>query len=90
MVEIKIDEEYCKGCGLCVMFCPQRVFERSEELNKKGVFPPRVVKGDRCVKCRLCELICPDFAIAVMEEDTHAQPTEPRGDQESVRVHSPV
>ncbi len=53
------------------MFCPQRVFERSEELNKRGVFPPKVVRGDECIECRLCELICPDFAIAVMDEDVN-------------------
>lgn len=69
MVEIEVDEELCKGCNLCIMFCPQDVFERAETLNKKGVFPPRVVRGDNCVKCRLCELICPDFAIAVLQEE---------------------
>ncbi|MBU7043129.1 MAG: ferredoxin family protein [Theionarchaea archaeon] len=68
MVKIEIDEDMCKGCGLCTLFCPQNVFERSDTLNKKGVFPPVVVREDRCVKCRLCELICPDFAIAVIEE----------------------
>ncbi len=68
MVKIEIDEDLCKGCGLCIMFCPQKVFERSEELNKKGVFPPTVVRADQCVECRLCELICPDFAIAVIDD----------------------
>lgn len=88
MVEIEIDEELCKGCGLCIMFCPQKVFEPSEELNKKGVFPPRVVEGDKCVKCRLCELICPDFSIAVLEEDKNGD--RAGRDQKSVRAQSTV
>ena len=25
MGKIVIDEEYCKGCGLCISFCPQKV-----------------------------------------------------------------
>lgn len=87
MVEIDIDEEMCKGCGLCIMFCPQKVFEPSEELNKKGVFPPRVVRGDMCVKCRLCELVCPDFAISLAkEEDTHGI----GGNKENIRAQSTV
>jgi 2-oxoglutarate ferredoxin oxidoreductase subunit delta len=86
MVEIEIDEELCKGCGLCVMFCPQKVFEPSETLNKKGVFPPRPVRIENCVKCRLCELICPDFAIAVLEEDKNGTGRN----KESVRAQSAV
>lgn len=86
MVEIKIDEDLCKGCGLCIMFCPQKVFERSEELNRKQVFPPKVVRGDKCTKCRLCELICPDFAIAVINEDANGAGRN----QERVRAQSTV
>ncbi|MBU6998375.1 MAG: 4Fe-4S binding protein [Theionarchaea archaeon] len=91
MTDIHVDEDLCKGCGLCVLFCPQKVFEPSEELNKKGVFPPKVVRGDQCVECRLCELICPDFAISVtkdeeLEEDTHGHGKS----QERVRAQSAV
>ena len=87
MTEFDIDEELCKGCGLCIMFCPQKVFERSEELNKKGVFPPKVVRGDQCVECRLCELICPDFAISITSEEDQNGPGR---DQERVRAESTV
>ena len=88
MVEIEIDEELCKGCGLCIMFCPQKVLEPSEELNRKGVFPPRVVDIDKCVKCHLCEFICPDFSISVLEEDKNGD--RPGRDKESVRAQNAV
>ncbi len=65
---IEVNEDYCKGCNLCIMFCPRKALEESEELNKKGVHPPVEVE-DRCVNCRLCELICPDFAITVTTDD---------------------
>ncbi|NIU62142.1 MAG: 4Fe-4S ferredoxin, partial [Pseudomonas stutzeri] len=35
----------------------------SEEFNRKGYHPPKVVKNGECVNCNLCEMICPDFAI---------------------------
>ena len=90
MVEIEVDEELCKGCNLCIKFCPQNVFEPAEELNKKGVFPPRVVRKERCVKCRLCELICPDFALAVIDEEEEEDKHGSGRNKESIRAQSTV
>ena len=87
MVTIGIDEDLCKGCGLCIMFCPQKVFEPSDTLNKKGVFPPRPVREDQCVECHLCELICPDFAVSIVKEE---DVNESGRNQERVRAHSTV
>ncbi|MFO7792955.1 MAG: 4Fe-4S dicluster domain-containing protein [Candidatus Saliniplasma sp.] len=67
-MKIEVDEDYCKGCNLCVYYCPRDALEESEEPNKKGLYPPVQVE-DRCNGCRLCELICPDFAITVAEEE---------------------
>ena len=45
----------------------------SEEFNRKGYHPPKVVKSGECVNCNLCEMICPDFAIfSVAEADAGA------------------
>ncbi|ACS90523.1 MAG: 2-ketoglutarate:ferredoxin oxidoreductase subunit delta [Thermococcus sp. 40_45] len=64
-VEISVDTFLCKGCGICLELCPRKVFEWSKELSEKGVHYPIPVNADKCVKCKLCELLCPDFAIAV-------------------------
>ncbi len=64
--KVEVNEDYCKGCNLCIEFCPRDALEPAEELNKKGIHPPVQVEG-RCNACRLCELICPDFAITVKE-----------------------
>lgn len=66
---IHVDAELCKGCGLCIEFCPMKVFEKSKKLTKKGVHMPVPVNEEKCTKCRYCELICPDFAIHVEVED---------------------
>ncbi|MHA1595980.1 MAG: 4Fe-4S dicluster domain-containing protein [Candidatus Baldrarchaeia archaeon] len=66
---IYIDENLCKCCYLCVEFCPRGVFVRSNKRSKRGCFPPVPARLDRCIGCRLCELYCPDFAIAVDIEE---------------------
>ncbi len=63
--DIHIIKEQCKGCGFCVEYCPQDVLEISEEFNKKGYHPPRIKNEQNCIACRLCEMMCPEFAIFV-------------------------
>lgn len=60
-VEIKINNEWCKGCKICVEFCPTDVLEM-----KDGV--AAVKNFSACTACMLCELRCPDFAIEVITE----------------------
>ena len=65
---IVIDERYCKGCGICVRFCPKHVLEISKEVNSRGYYAPLVVNADSCGKCQQCVLLCPDFAIFIVED----------------------
>lgn len=66
---ITIDEKFCKGCYLCIEFCPLNVYEKSKKLNKKGIKIPVPVNWEKCTQCGLCTLICPDQAIKVDEKD---------------------
>ncbi len=65
---IEITENLCKGCEICIEFCPLKVFEKSDKLNRKGYYLPVVTDEDQCVGCRLCELLCPEFAIIITNE----------------------
>ncbi len=59
---LEITEEWCKGCDICVKFCPERCLA----LNDAGKV---VVKdANACTGCRLCEMLCPDFAIRLHKE----------------------
>lgn len=50
---------WCKGCGLCVAFCPANVLA----LDDAG--HPFVKHPERCTACHWCDTHCPDFAIVV-------------------------
>lgn len=57
--EIVINREWCKGCGICIHFCPKKVLKMDKD--NKAI----VADLDSCIGCKLCELRCPDFAIEV-------------------------
>ena len=57
-----INRDWCKGCGICVHFCPRKVLEL-DEFDKVAAVRPQ-----DCVCCKLCELRCPDLAIEVQTE----------------------
>jgi len=67
-VEVHLIRDECKGCGYCIEFCPKKVLEESNEINARGVHPPRIVDETKCVNCSFCSIVCPDFAIFVTEK----------------------
>lgn len=58
--KLVVDPKWCKGCGICVAFCPKGVLA----LEKEKVV---IANPDNCIKCALCEMRCPDYAIWVEE-----------------------
>jgi 2-oxoglutarate ferredoxin oxidoreductase subunit delta len=67
---VTFDETYCKGCGLCVDVCPQKIIELDRgRLTEKGYHPAVIKDGDACIACANCAIMCPDSAIRVEKED---------------------
>ncbi|OLS19753.1 MAG: Ketoisovalerate oxidoreductase subunit VorC [Candidatus Heimdallarchaeota archaeon LC_3] len=62
---IKIIQNQCKGCEICVYYCSEQILAMGDELNTKSYHYPYVIesKNEECSQCRLCERICPDLAI---------------------------
>ncbi len=52
-----INREWCKGCGICVEFCPKDSLAMDEMEKAKLAYP------EKCNSCGMCELRCPDLAI---------------------------
>jgi len=68
MFEVKIKKDKCKGCFLCVFYCPAKHLEKSNDLNKRGVNYAKVKKENKCIGCGFCFLMCPDACIEVIEK----------------------
>lgn len=61
--KLVINKGWCKGCGICIQFCPKEVLELNR--NERAV----AARPEDCICCRLCELRCPDLAIEVITEE---------------------
>jgi 2-oxoglutarate ferredoxin oxidoreductase subunit delta len=75
--ELIIDRNWCKGCRICVHFCPQKVLDLDGEDKAVASRP-----WD-CVACGMCELRCPDLAITVVTQD--APPRAARDQEPELR-----
>lgn len=58
-----IQREWCKGCGICVAFCPKKVLEMDRQDKAEAL------RLKECIGCGLCALRCPDLAIRVETDE---------------------
>jgi 2-oxoglutarate ferredoxin oxidoreductase subunit delta len=63
--KIVIDQQLCKGCGLCIEFCPKKLIKPSDKLNAAGYQPAASPEGEDCTGCASCATVCPEVAIEV-------------------------
>ena len=54
---VNINKDWCKGCGVCVAFCPKEVLVLDHREKAQWAHQ------EKCISCGLCELRCPDLAI---------------------------
>ncbi|MDY6823637.1 MAG: 4Fe-4S binding protein [Thermodesulfobacteriota bacterium] len=54
-----INRDWCKGCGICVHFCPREVLALDDGFKAFAQSP------GNCIACKQCEYMCPDLAIEV-------------------------
>ena len=57
--QVTVFANWCKGCGICVAFCPTDVLALDHDVHPVVVYP------ERCTACHWCDTHCPDLAIIV-------------------------
>jgi 2-oxoglutarate ferredoxin oxidoreductase subunit delta len=66
LARVTVNEDVCKGCGLCTTVCPKKIMVLdTSKLNKKGYHPAHVFETEKCIGCAMCAVMCPDVAITV-------------------------
>lgn len=66
--KLSLRREWCKGCGICVAFCPTQVLGLDAE--EKIL----ILNDGACTECGLCERRCPDFAIELLDLPKEERP----------------
>ena len=72
MNKVTFDTDSCRGCSLCVEFCPKKIIKQdTQSLNVKGFNPMWIPDGDRekCIACAICAKMCPHSVIKVEKDD---------------------
>ncbi len=64
---LRVDEELCKGCQLCIGSCPKHVIAVSEKLNSAS-YHPVYYTGSDCTGCGLCFYACPEPGAIYVEK----------------------
>ena len=66
MASVTFQEEKCKGCGLCMTFCPKHILQMAPvRINAKGYHPAECIDQSQCIGCASCARMCPDVVIKV-------------------------
>ena len=68
-ITIRIDEDLCKGCWLCIAVCPRKAMGFAANINISGFHPACTLDSENCTGCAQCALMCPDACITIMRAD---------------------
>jgi 2-oxoglutarate ferredoxin oxidoreductase subunit delta len=73
---IHVDQERCKGCGICVPFCARGLLKLSTRLNEKGHSFVDIQGEEKCGGCMNCAVMCPEAAVelTLADPDTTGSP----------------
>ena len=65
---VSIEKIRCKGCGICIEFCPKNCLKITDEINSKGYRVVGLTDETKCAKCGVCTIVCPDIAITLHKD----------------------
>jgi 2-oxoglutarate ferredoxin oxidoreductase subunit delta len=69
---IAIEPERCKGCDICVHYCPPKVLRLGTHRNTLNHRVVELFDPERCTGCEICAKVCPDMAITAVYRELRA------------------
>lgn len=70
---VSVDAQACKGCGMCVMFCPTAALKVSELFHAEDGMRYLEFSAADCVQCGLCADVCASKALSVSSRVSTAE-----------------
>lgn len=68
--QVTFQIDLCKGCELCVAYCPQKLLTTDKQIfNRNGVHPVTIMDTTRCIGCLSCVMMCPDAIIRIEKQE---------------------
>ena len=64
-VDLIIDKDLCKGCGLCCLYCPKEILSLGNAVNTHGYSYVEVKEQENCSGCARCYQVCPDLVFTI-------------------------
>lgn len=64
-MKVKINQNLCKGCSLCVESCPMKILSLGQDVNANGYTAVVCTNLEKCTACAVCANMCPDSALEV-------------------------
>lgn len=66
MEKMILHKESCKSCGYCKNVCAKKAIIMGDYINDKGYQTIDVIE-EKCVKCGLCYVMCPEYVFEILE-----------------------
>ncbi|MHB1653070.1 MAG: 4Fe-4S binding protein [Desulfitobacteriaceae bacterium] len=63
--KVRVIEERCKGCGICVAHCPEKVLQFTGKYSPKGYEYVCLTNEEVCKSCAICAIVCPEIALHI-------------------------
>ncbi|MFO0840284.1 MAG: ferredoxin family protein [Phycisphaerae bacterium] len=79
MTPVRVETERCKGCSLCIEFCPQHCLTLSEGHNAMGYHVAELHNPSKCTACTLCAEMCPESGMTVYRKKRKARDSKSAG-----------
>lgn len=67
-VDYTLFASLCKGCGLCLEVCPEKIL--TWDTGHTGIYAtpiPDITDTEKCTACLKCQNVCPDAAILIIK-----------------------